>query len=590
MNIVDQIYYDLYTLVDQVLLGGFLVSMGQWRPIFTMIATIAMALIGYQMMYGQNPNLLQSSKQIAVILVVYLMLLNPHGVLGGLKFMFIEFPIAAGQITISGITGGLNMSGEPLDLQPTSAGPTAFGAMWDFTTSVAQRMFGEANWRNVGPYFWGGGFYVIGFFMVVVQLIIMISAFLLSTAVILGAPVFGWMILFKQTKPMFEKWLSIGMTSAITIFMLIVVLGILLSFLNQGVIAVFNIDMFDPASRGAMIDPEHEINFKGLSSVALFLALGVKILPNVESWGRAIGGVTAGSISEAAMSIGSQVSDKLGLGAAKGAKKLHEKTGNTFEKINEKGSDVLQSVRDRMMTKRMNEESQTTSNNNGYDAGFSSRGDNNSLSFDDNNDSRTSSSTADKSTVDSSENADSRRAETSHTNIKDQRTPSTGEQNDGTRQTTVNQGDKVEVNNKDETTVKESDKSDDKQTVNSPPKAERQENINQVKHQNTASDDAGQKISGGSNTEKRPGSQNINAGQNQSGGRHTHTKEIERQTVTKEDTKSGNMVSGNGSTSSSQLSKQGKRQDSSELRDDKHSKSSKPKDAKRVESKELKDD
>lgn len=574
MNMVDTIYFDLYTLIDQVLLGGFINSMGLWRPMFMAIATIAVTLIGYKLMYSERPNMLNSFKQLAVVMFVFLALMNPQPLLAGLKFVFITFPMEAGQITISGIMGGLNMTGNTLDLQPSAETTTAFGAMWDFTTDVAERMFSQAGLSQMGYYLWGALFFVIGFLMVVVQLIIMASALLLSTAVIFGAPVFGWMLMFKQTKPMFEKWLSIGMTSSIMIFLLIVVLGILLSFMNQGIITVFGIDMFDPAQRGEMADPDKDINFQALTSVALFLALGVKLLPKVETWATSIGGIAAGSISDAAMSVGAQISDKLGFGAVAGAQKLNAGTSEMSRKAGEKSGEMLRSARDRVMAKRMDDiDSDNMATTNKGDAGFSNRSDVNSLSFDD--DSSKSGDTATKETAtgesksETSEKTETRRAETP-----------TGEAKTEARQTTVNQGDKVDVNNRQETTVKKSDDAGEKATARPDPKPERQEVLNK-----SATGEPGQNSGPGSRTGKTDSGES-----GQKGGQSTHTKEVQRQTVTKEIDKSGDNLSGGDSGASPKPTKEAKRQDSKELDDGKHGKATKSRQADRVESKDLKDD
>lgn len=577
MNMVDKIYYDLYTLIDQVLLSGFLNTMGLWRPTFTAIAAIAVTLIGYQLIYSERPNMLNSFKQLAVVMFVFLFLMNAHTLLFALKFVFITFPMEAGQITISGIMGGLNMTGNTLDLQPAAAGTTAFGAIWDFTTTVAETMFSQAAWNNIGPYFWGGGFYVVGFLMVLVQLIVMISALLLSTAVILGAPFFGWMILFKQTKPMFEKWLSIGMTAGITIFLLIVVLGILLSFMNQGIIAAFGIDMFDPLQRGAMADPDAKINFQALSAVALFLALGIKLLPKVESWATSIGGIAAGSFSEAAMSIGSQVSDKLGLGAVAGAQKLNAGASETSKTAGEKAGQFYKAARDRVMAQRMNEEPTTTSRE---DAGFSNRSELNSLSFD--NDSSKSSDTTTKETAtgeSKSEVSQSTETRRPDVNTSDVNQPASEPKTEA-RQTTVNQGDKVDVNNRQETTVKKSEDAGEKPTARPEPKAERQEVLDK-----SPTSEQGQKGSKGSYTDKT-----VSGESGQKSGQNTHTKEIERQTVGKSD---DNMTGGGGTggtAATPQPTKNAKRKDSKELETDKYSKPAESKKGERVESKDLKDD
>jgi type IV secretory pathway VirB6-like protein len=583
MNMVDTIYFDLYTLIDQVLLGGFLNSMGLWRPMFIGIATIAVTLIGYKLMYSERPNMLNSFKQLAVVMFVFLALMNPQPLLAGLKFVFITFPMEAGQITISGIMGGLNMTGNTLDLQPSAETTTAFGAMWDFTTDVAERMFSQAGLSQMGYYLWGALFFVIGFLMVVVQLIIMASALLLSTAVIFGAPVFGWMLMFKQTKPMFEKWLSIGMTSSIMIFLLIVVLGILLSFMNQGIITVFGIDMFDPAQRGEMADPDKDINFQALTSVALFLALGVKLLPKVETWATSIGGIAAGSISDAAMSVGAQISDKLGFGAAAGAQKLHAGTSEASRKAGEKTGEMLRSARDRVMAKRMDDiDSDNMATTNKGDAGFSNRSDVNSLSFDD--DSSKSGDTATKETAtgesksETSEKTETRRAETPTGDVN--QNTATGEAKTEARQTTVNQGDKVDVNNRQETTVKKSDDAGEKATARPDPKPERQEVLNK-----SATGEPGQNSGAGSRTGKTDSGES-----GQKGGQSTHTKEVQRQTVTKETDKSGDNLSGGDSGASSKPTKEAKRQDSKELEGDKYGKATKSRQADRVESKDLKDD
>lgn len=370
MNIADQLYYDFYTLLNGVLSNSFSMIVNQWQGTFIILATIAVVLIGYRQMFTSKPDIVEFFKHITVVIIVLVFVTNYDYMFSGLKYAFIDFPISAGNRTISGIQQGIAMipggsqtgfSSQDLSFEPTGSS-TAFGAMWDFATTLADRVMAEAGIRNLRAYFVGGALYLVAILLLVFQILIMAIGLLLGSACILAAPVFVWMIMFKPLKPMFEKWLTMGVGAGILLFFLIVVMGIILAFMGNAVMNVMGYNIFtqDPSQ---LDSPTTPFNAKEFTATMLFMAIAIKLLPKTENWASALSAFSVHGVMQAANTMGGYISDAL-KGVGKQSGKLGweaaKKTGDGANKAAAAAGAGIKSIRDRMMAKRMNDDPDLT--------------------------------------------------------------------------------------------------------------------------------------------------------------------------------------------------------------------------------------
>lgn len=362
MNIADQLYYDFYTLLTGVLSNSFNAIVANWQGTFIILATIAIVLIGYRQMFTSKPDIVEFFKHITVVIIVLVFVTNYDAMFDGLKFAFIDFPVAAGNYTINGIQQGIAMIGggapgfssQDLSFEPTGSA-TAFGAMWEFATTLADRVMAEAGLSNMRAYFVGGALYLVAILLLVFQILIMAIGLLLGAACILAAPVFVWMIMFKPLKPMFEKWLTMGVGAGILLYFLIVVMGIILAFMGNAVMEVMGYNIFTESS-DALNDPNRDFNAKEFTATMLFMAIAIKLLPKTENWASSLSAFSVHGVVEAANTVGGYISDAL-KGVGKQSGKLGweaaKKTGQGANKAAAAGGSALKSIRDRIMTKRM---------------------------------------------------------------------------------------------------------------------------------------------------------------------------------------------------------------------------------------------
>lgn len=366
MNIADQLYYDFYTLLTGVLSNSFNAIVANWQGTFIILATIAIVLIGYRQMFTSKPDIVEFFKHITVVIIVLVFVTNYDAMFDGLKFAFIDFPVAAGNYTINGIQQGIAMIGggapgfssQDLSFEPTGSA-TAFGAMWEFATTLADRVMAEAGLSNMRAYFVGGALYLVAILLLVFQILIMAIGLLLGAACILAAPVFVWMIMFKPLKPMFEKWLTMGVGAGILLYFLIVVMGIILAFMGNAVMEVMGYNIFTESS-DALNDPNRDFNAKEFTATMLFMAIAIKLLPKTENWASSLSAFSVHGVTQAADTVGGWIGDKIknpidqaGALSKKGASAAGQKGYEASKKGVTAAASALAGARDRIMTKRM---------------------------------------------------------------------------------------------------------------------------------------------------------------------------------------------------------------------------------------------
>lgn len=363
MNIADQVFYDIYTFLDSAIFIAFREIIMEWRASLISIVTIAVVLIGYKQMFSDKPDMPNFFKSLTVVIIFYLFIMNHDQLFHALKFAFIDFPIAAGDHTIDGLRNGLSgawsagnsdvgneFRDADLSFRPDGSS-TAFGAMWDFSTMIADNVMSQGKWNNPLPYLIGLVLYIIAVALLLVQVVMMATGLLVAVVCILAAPVFSWMFLFKPTKPMFEKWLTFGLGAGFLLYFLIVLMGVLLAFMGKGIYESSGYNVFSPDT-SSVNDPEWEFNIKHLLSTVLFSALGIKMIPKAEGWASSISGMAVGALSEATTAAGAWMGQKLGQGAVV--------TGKVTSKGVDSGARAtgrgVKNIRDRIMAQRMKDD------------------------------------------------------------------------------------------------------------------------------------------------------------------------------------------------------------------------------------------
>lgn len=374
MNLADQVFYDIYSLLNDAVLVAFIRIINEWKPALYLITVIAVTIVGYKQIYSNKPDTMNFFKSLAVIVIFYLFIVQSDRLYEGVKYVFIDFPVAAGDLTISGLKQGLaslswgdgedvrdQFAQTDLSFEPDGSS-TAFGALWDFSTLIADNVLSQGKWNNPMPYIVGGLLYVVALALLMVQIVLMATGLILATVAILGTPFFAWMLLFKPLKPMFEKWLTLGIGAGVLLYFLIVLLGVILAFMGKGVYESTGYNVFSP-DVDLVNDPDWEFDMGQLASTVLFSLIGIKMIPKAETWSSSVAGMAIGALSEATEAIGTGIAGMLGTTANKATKPIQNKTKEIGSKTAQSGKDILQGVRDRMMQKRMNEDDPKSSEN-----------------------------------------------------------------------------------------------------------------------------------------------------------------------------------------------------------------------------------
>jgi len=353
MNIADQIFYDMYTLLNGVFEVSFIQIVGRWRPAVYLIITIALVLVGYKAMYSTRPDLTEFIKSVAVIVIVFFFFQNSDEIYGALKFAFIDAPVDAGNMTIGAMSSAMNLGGEDMSFNPDGT-KTAFGALWEFSTALADRILLEGGWRNWTPLLVGLFMYVIAAILLVLQIILMATGLILASACILSSPVFIWMILFKPLRPMFEKWASMGLTAGILLFFMVVIMGVIIAFLNKSMGAMFNVDVFN-FTADVITDDDETFELKQMAATAIFLGVAIKLLPKAENWASSIGSFSAHGLGEGAVALGGATSQFIGDKAkqVKDAPVSLKKGLDEYNKTKQENSNHSPDVRDQMLSSRI---------------------------------------------------------------------------------------------------------------------------------------------------------------------------------------------------------------------------------------------
>ena len=355
MNVADSIYFKLYSLVDSAIYNGFIVGMGQLRGFFLLATTIAVVLIGYKMLYPSNENtLLTAVKSMVVVLVVSTVILWPAPIYETIKTVMIDIPIAFAGYTVGGMLESLGYTAPPIDMTPSAESQTLFGSLWEFINLAAGRLIKEAGISNMSLYFIAAGLYIAGLLLIALMIMLMGTALIMASVVILATPVFMWMLMFKNLRPMFDGWLKIGMTATVGIFLLLNMIGILMAFMDQMFVEAFQVSLFVPDSMALIDDGVNtDLDLENVGMSILFMIIVIKMLPQTQSWATTIGGAIGTNISAGALDIGKAISQKMTQGAGKlgvaAAEPMKDSVTNLGNDIKEGASNV----RDRMMQDRI---------------------------------------------------------------------------------------------------------------------------------------------------------------------------------------------------------------------------------------------
>lgn len=359
-NIADKIYSDFYKLIEKVAITGMQPIYREWGKPLIVIGTIAIVVLGYKQMFGKNPNFGAFIKHLAVIVIFFLFIEKYDHLIGGLRFLFIDFPVAAGESTIKGLASGMQSSGlindphfdpqSSINFNPATQSNTAFGALWSFSTAIGDKLIKEGGWTDWSPILFGILMYLIAIILLVFQIIMMAVGLLMATVAILATPFFSWMILFKPLRPMFEKWLTMGFAGGILLYLLVCLLGIVITFTGTtiyGFEKLNNYSIFDP---NATISG---INLKAsqtLATLFLFSAIAIKLIPYCQDWANSISAFSARGMTDAMLSAVNPLKS-IGASSAKWGK-------DAAEKAKGRAGAALNNLRDRMMMDRMAKEYQ----------------------------------------------------------------------------------------------------------------------------------------------------------------------------------------------------------------------------------------
>lgn len=369
MNVADSIYLKLYSLVDSAIYNGFILTMGNLRPFFLLVTTIAVVIIGYKMLFPSNENtFLTAVKSIVVVLVVSTVILYPVPIYTAIKMVIIDVPVAFAGYTVDGMLGALGYTAPPIDMTPSAESQTLFGSLWDFINIACNRLMQNAGFSNMSMYFIAAGLYLAGLLLIALMIMLMGTALIMASAVILGTPAFAWMLMFKNLRPMFDGWLKVGVTAAVGIFLLLNMIGILMAFMDQMFVEAFNVSLFVPDSMQIIDDGDNtDLDLENVGMSILFMIIIIKMLPQTQSWAVTMGGAIGTNISAGALDLGKAIGEKIGQGARKmgtaAAEPIKESAANLGGNLQEGASNI----RDRMMQDRIASDMRQVNDSNNND-------------------------------------------------------------------------------------------------------------------------------------------------------------------------------------------------------------------------------
>lgn len=220
---------------------------------------------------------------------------------------------------------------------------------------VCQRLLSEGGITDLKPVLAAIGVFIVAIGVVVIQIVLMVTGFLMATVAILGFPIFSWMFLFPTLKPMFEKWLNFGLIGGILIYMIIAIFGVIMIFLSNSMGAELNYDVLNP-NLDVVSSNDNPPNLRATASLVLFMAIAWKLIPKTENWASSISAISAHGLAEGASAIGRMTGQFLGLSAKEAGdaavttgKAVVDASKAAIEYGNnqiEKGAENYQSLRD----------------------------------------------------------------------------------------------------------------------------------------------------------------------------------------------------------------------------------------------------
>ncbi|WP_395378216.1 type IV secretion system protein [Marinicella sp. W31] len=363
-NIVDQMYFDFYTLINNIIGIAFNFTSANWQNSFVVILTLAVVFVGYKIFYDENFKMPSIIKASMAILAVSFFLFNAQIIFLGLKFVFIDFFIDAGNLTINGIlqASGLS-SADGFSFEPNQT-KSPFGALWDFCMVIVERLASEGGITDLKPYLAAAGVFILAVIVVVIQIILMVTGLLMGTVAILGFPVFSWMYLFKPLRPMFEKWVSFGLTGGMIIYFIIAIFGVIMIFLSNSMGGQLNYDVLNP-NLDVVTNTDNSPSLQVTSALILFMGIAWKLIPKTENWASSIAAISAHGIAEGVTALSALTGKLIGgstKSAGEGAVEIGKAAVNYGHEQIEKGAENYQEIRDQQLEKQLEREKGLDSN------------------------------------------------------------------------------------------------------------------------------------------------------------------------------------------------------------------------------------
>jgi hypothetical protein len=359
-NLADEVYTTLYEIVVVQILPTFSTFVfnlagGNW---FNQILMLAVGVLALAMMY-QKIDMLIFLKSFIVIFITGS--LFSHGgifLLGLMQDLFINLPIKIGGLIVNVIghtiyAGNADLSNLNIQIQPNADGSTAFGVLWQMSTDLASSVWNTGGMSNMGALFLGGALYAVAIFLLVAQIFVLGTALLMATVAIFLAPIFIPMILFKQTRSMFQSWVGFGLGGAFGLLILLVMMGIVFGFITLSFYNMFGVDISTSS-----VDQLDDINdISKISGLLLFMIITIKLLPQVSGWATSLAGASAGGISEGLTQLGTSFAKNTGLLAKKAATKAGEKIGKPL------ATNVMRGIGNKFNSLNNRNKTPTTKNN-----------------------------------------------------------------------------------------------------------------------------------------------------------------------------------------------------------------------------------
>ena len=321
-NIADGIYTTLYEIIVEELLPTLSTVTQNLNSLlyFDLVATVAVLVLGLIMMFGKI-DMLNAIKSLLTIFIVISFFSNPSNtlfLLDILRSVFIDGAIDMGTIIVNTIASKLGIG--TIQLEP-SDGSTAFGKLWEISTSLASSVWETGGMTDIGALFMGAVLYIVAIFLLVAQILMLGTVLIMTAIAIYITPVFLPMILFKATRPMFQSWIGFGLGGAFGILILMSMIGIIFGF-----IAVSFQDVFDINIQNDGFSDIDEINdIEKLSALMLFMIISIKLFPNVGLWASSLAGASAAGITDGLTSVGTSFAKSSGLLAKQTAKQTNNK-------------------------------------------------------------------------------------------------------------------------------------------------------------------------------------------------------------------------------------------------------------------------